>query len=238
MYLQILLAADFRSNRMMSQTEWSLLSGFRSPRRERILDVDGTLTTQPVLEHVGISTWPGAFSSHYVCIFESMPVSCSRTLCLSLVLLYLFFCSRFFFFCDMHNPNKSHILCRKINIDRPCSLPWSIESCDLWQGKSIWPCRWFKTSHPTWTYWAMGFTPFWQGSYVQIHILVSFFVYHKYWKFSFHQLVGVLWHCGVALRGYCDELLSLMRSYMSFVGQNQSSWSFLSLQAILVVTIG
>lgn len=46
---------------MKTQTESSSLSGFRLPRRERTLDVDGTLTTQPVLEHVGISTWPGAF---------------------------------------------------------------------------------------------------------------------------------------------------------------------------------
>ncbi|URE35419.1 hypothetical protein MUK42_15977 [Musa troglodytarum] len=28
-------------------------------RGERILEVDGTLTTQPVLEHIGLSTWPG-----------------------------------------------------------------------------------------------------------------------------------------------------------------------------------
>ncbi|KAK1324586.1 hypothetical protein QJS10_CPA01g01465 [Acorus calamus] len=45
--------------KMKSQSESSLLSGIRSPGRERILDVDGTVTTQPVLQHVGISTWPG-----------------------------------------------------------------------------------------------------------------------------------------------------------------------------------
>ncbi|VAI46406.1 unnamed protein product [Triticum turgidum subsp. durum] len=44
---------------MKTQSESSLLSGFRSQRGERVLEVDGTLTTQPVLEHVGISTWPG-----------------------------------------------------------------------------------------------------------------------------------------------------------------------------------
>ena len=44
---------------MKTQSESSLLSNFRSQRGERILEVDGTLTTQPVLEHVGISTWPG-----------------------------------------------------------------------------------------------------------------------------------------------------------------------------------
>lgn len=45
--------------KMKTQSESSLLSGFRSQRGERVLEVDGTLTTQPVLEHVGISTWPG-----------------------------------------------------------------------------------------------------------------------------------------------------------------------------------
>lgn len=44
---------------MKAQSESSLLSGLRSQRGERVLEVDGTLTTQPVLEHVGISTWPG-----------------------------------------------------------------------------------------------------------------------------------------------------------------------------------
>lgn len=47
--------------KMKSQTESSLLSAIRSERGEKILEVDGTLTAQPVLEHVGISTWPGRF---------------------------------------------------------------------------------------------------------------------------------------------------------------------------------
>lgn len=46
---------------MKSQSESSLLSGVRS-KGEKILEVDGTVTTQPVLEHIGISTWPGMFS--------------------------------------------------------------------------------------------------------------------------------------------------------------------------------
>lgn len=45
--------------KMRTQSESSLLSAVRSSRGERILEVDGTVTTQPVLEHVGISTWPG-----------------------------------------------------------------------------------------------------------------------------------------------------------------------------------
>ncbi|KAG9448921.1 hypothetical protein H6P81_008886 [Aristolochia fimbriata] len=45
--------------KMKTQSESSLLSGLRLPRGERILEVDGTVTTQPVLQHVGTSTWPG-----------------------------------------------------------------------------------------------------------------------------------------------------------------------------------
>ncbi|KAK7380051.1 hypothetical protein VNO78_32402 [Psophocarpus tetragonolobus] len=45
--------------KMKSNSESSLLAAVRSSRGEKILEVDGTVTTQPVLEHVGISTWPG-----------------------------------------------------------------------------------------------------------------------------------------------------------------------------------
>ncbi|KAI4350898.1 hypothetical protein L6164_005303 [Bauhinia variegata] len=45
--------------KMKSNTDSSLLSSVRSSRGEKILEVDGTVTTQPVLEHVGISAWPG-----------------------------------------------------------------------------------------------------------------------------------------------------------------------------------
>ncbi|XP_028800162.1 uncharacterized protein LOC114755447 isoform X3 [Neltuma alba] len=45
--------------KMKNNSESSLLSAIRSSRDEKILEVDGTVTTQPVLEHVGISTWPG-----------------------------------------------------------------------------------------------------------------------------------------------------------------------------------
>lgn len=44
---------------MKSNSESSLLAAVRSSKGEKILEVDGTVTTQPVLEHVGISTWPG-----------------------------------------------------------------------------------------------------------------------------------------------------------------------------------
>ena len=45
--------------KMKTQSESSLLSDLRFHRGERILDMDGTLTAQPVLEHVGNSAWPG-----------------------------------------------------------------------------------------------------------------------------------------------------------------------------------
>ena len=35
------------------------MAAVRSSRGEKILEIDGTVTTQPVLEHVGVSTWPG-----------------------------------------------------------------------------------------------------------------------------------------------------------------------------------
>ncbi|ONM10652.1 hypothetical protein ZEAMMB73_Zm00001d034581 [Zea mays] len=60
---------------MKTQSESSLLSNFRSQRGERILEVDGTLTTQPVLEHVGISTWPGRLIlTDHALYFEALRV--------------------------------------------------------------------------------------------------------------------------------------------------------------------
>ncbi|KAG2545026.1 hypothetical protein PVAP13_9KG400942 [Panicum virgatum] len=57
-YDKYLSELDRAVKKMKTQSESSLLSNLRSQRGERILEVDGTLTTQPVLEHVGISTWP------------------------------------------------------------------------------------------------------------------------------------------------------------------------------------
>lgn len=45
--------------KMKSNSDSSLLCAIRPTRGEKILEIDGTVTTQPVLEHVGISTWPG-----------------------------------------------------------------------------------------------------------------------------------------------------------------------------------
>ncbi|KAK8627864.1 hypothetical protein V6N13_135462 [Hibiscus sabdariffa] len=61
--------------RMKSQTESSLLSAVRASRGEKILEVDGTVTTQPVLEHVGVSTWPGRLVlTDHALYFEALKV--------------------------------------------------------------------------------------------------------------------------------------------------------------------
>ncbi|KAK8655948.1 hypothetical protein V6N13_108510 [Hibiscus sabdariffa] len=61
--------------RMKSQTESSLLSAVRASRGEKILEVDGTVTTQPVLEHVGVSTWPGRLIlTDHALYFEALKV--------------------------------------------------------------------------------------------------------------------------------------------------------------------
>ncbi|KAL9334947.1 hypothetical protein Peur_072128 [Populus x canadensis] len=58
-YEKYLSGLERAIKKMKTQSDSSLLSTVRLSRREKILEVDGTVTTQPVLEHVGISTWPG-----------------------------------------------------------------------------------------------------------------------------------------------------------------------------------
>ncbi|KAK7314562.1 hypothetical protein VNO77_33088 [Canavalia gladiata] len=61
--------------KMKSNSESSLLSAIRSSRGEKILEIDGTVTTQPVLEHVGISTWPGRLIlTDHALYFEALRV--------------------------------------------------------------------------------------------------------------------------------------------------------------------
>ncbi|KAI4347189.1 hypothetical protein L6164_008023 [Bauhinia variegata] len=61
--------------KMKSNSESSLLSSVRSSRGEKILEVDGTVTTQPVLEHVGISAWPGRLIlTDHALYFEALRV--------------------------------------------------------------------------------------------------------------------------------------------------------------------
>lgn len=58
-YDKYLLGLERGLRRLKSQTESSLLSTLRSAREEKILEIDGTVTSQPVLQHLGISAWPG-----------------------------------------------------------------------------------------------------------------------------------------------------------------------------------
>ncbi|KAL8474823.1 hypothetical protein ACS0TY_031305 [Phlomoides rotata] len=58
-YEKYLIRLERAIRKLQSQSESSLLSSIRLQRGEKILEMDGTVTTQPVLEHVGISTWPG-----------------------------------------------------------------------------------------------------------------------------------------------------------------------------------
>ncbi|KAI3976576.1 hypothetical protein MKX01_008434 [Papaver californicum] len=78
-YEKYLGALERAIRKMKTQTESSHLSLLRSPREERILELDGTVTTQPVLEHFGVSTWPGRltltdhalyFEAHRMVSFE------------------------------------------------------------------------------------------------------------------------------------------------------------------------
>lgn len=74
-YDKYLAGLDRAIKKMKAQSESSLLSGLRSQRGERILEVDGTLPTQPVLEHVGISTWPGRLTlTDHALYFEALRV--------------------------------------------------------------------------------------------------------------------------------------------------------------------
>ncbi|XP_052169602.1 uncharacterized protein LOC127786293 isoform X1 [Oryza glaberrima] len=74
-YDKYLTGLDRAIKKMKGQSESSLLSTQRSQRGERIVEVDGTLTTQPVLEHVGISTWPGRLTlTDHALYFEALRV--------------------------------------------------------------------------------------------------------------------------------------------------------------------
>ncbi|KAL6518193.1 hypothetical protein OROMI_033894 [Orobanche minor] len=74
-YDKYLLRLERAMKKLQSQSESSLLSSVRSGRTEKILEVDGTVTTQPVLEHVGISTWPGRLTlTDHALYFEALRV--------------------------------------------------------------------------------------------------------------------------------------------------------------------
>ncbi|KAL3512243.1 hypothetical protein ACH5RR_024960 [Cinchona calisaya] len=74
-YDKYLGALERAIRKLKSQSESSLLSTVRSARGEKIVELDGTVTTQPVLEHVGISTWPGRLTlTDHALYFEALRV--------------------------------------------------------------------------------------------------------------------------------------------------------------------
>ncbi len=44
---------------MKGQVTQALVKSLQLGRNETVIDIDGTATTQPVLQHIGVSTWPG-----------------------------------------------------------------------------------------------------------------------------------------------------------------------------------
>ncbi|KVI10978.1 uncharacterized protein LOC112506224 [Cynara cardunculus var. scolymus] len=74
-YEKYLSALERAIRKLKSHSESSQLSSQRSRRGERILEVDGTVTTQPVLQHLGISTWPGRLTlTDHALYFEALRV--------------------------------------------------------------------------------------------------------------------------------------------------------------------
>ncbi|KAL3824766.1 hypothetical protein ACJIZ3_020795 [Penstemon smallii] len=74
-YDKYLIQLERSTRKLQSQSKSSLLSSLRLDRGEKILEIDGTVTTQPVLEHLGISTWPGRLIlTDHALYFEALKV--------------------------------------------------------------------------------------------------------------------------------------------------------------------
>ncbi|PON38364.1 hypothetical protein PanWU01x14_313010 [Parasponia andersonii] len=74
-YEKYLSGLERAIRKMRTQSDSSLLSAIRLSKGEKILEMDGTVTTQPVLEHVGISTWPGRLIlTDHALYFEALRV--------------------------------------------------------------------------------------------------------------------------------------------------------------------
>ncbi|KAL9268737.1 hypothetical protein AKJ16_DCAP14005 [Drosera capensis] len=74
-YEKYLISLERAIKKLKSQTDSSLLSTLRSDKKERIIDLDGTVTTQPVFKHIGITTWPGRLTlTDHALYFESLRV--------------------------------------------------------------------------------------------------------------------------------------------------------------------
>ncbi|KAI7747675.1 hypothetical protein M8C21_029013 [Ambrosia artemisiifolia] len=70
-----LIGLERAVKKLKCHSESSVLLSQRSGRGERVLEVDGTVTTQPVLQHLGISTWPGRLTlTDHALYFEALRV--------------------------------------------------------------------------------------------------------------------------------------------------------------------
>ncbi|XP_039163570.1 uncharacterized protein LOC104421683 isoform X2 [Eucalyptus grandis] len=74
-YDKFLSALERALRRLKSQTASSRLSAVRSLRGEQVLEVGGKIASQPILEHVGRSTWPGRLTlTDHALYFEAFQV--------------------------------------------------------------------------------------------------------------------------------------------------------------------
>lgn len=74
-YEKYLSGLERAIRKFKAQSSSSLLSAFRASNGEKILELDGTVTTQPVLVHVGISIWPGRLTlTDHALYFEALRV--------------------------------------------------------------------------------------------------------------------------------------------------------------------
>jgi len=58
-YDKYLTEIDKSIKTMKGQVTQALVKSLQLGRNETVIDIDGTATTQPVLQHIGVSTWPG-----------------------------------------------------------------------------------------------------------------------------------------------------------------------------------
>ncbi|XP_073144732.1 uncharacterized protein [Henckelia pumila] len=74
-YDKYLIRLERVIRKFQSQSESSLLSSQRLGRGEKVLEVDGTAASQPVIEHVGVSAWPGRLTlTDHALYFEDFQV--------------------------------------------------------------------------------------------------------------------------------------------------------------------
>lgn len=77
-YEKYLTSLERAIRKFKTYSESSLLSVIRSQTGEKILEVDGTVTTQPVLQHIGVSAWPGRLIlTDHALFFEELRVALS-----------------------------------------------------------------------------------------------------------------------------------------------------------------